>query len=108
MGRQRVEGSRRAQGALTDGFPQRERLDDRLDAHREYFGQCALEHVAGTVMHELRHGRRADWADVARLIADRVEDRLVLVEDLAIAADPDCELAGRGSTRTAPYRRVQP
>src|SRR5713101_4693499 len=107
MGRQPVEGSRTSQGALTDGFPKRERLDARLDAHREYFGQRALEHVAGTVMHELRDGRRADWADVARLIADRVEHGLVLVEDLAIAADPDCELAGRGSTRTATDRRVE-
>src|SRR5260370_35196443 len=99
MGRQRVEGSRTSQGALTDGFPQRERLDARLDAHREYFGERALGHVAGTVMHEVRHGGRAAWADVARLIAGRVEDRLVLVDDLGLAADPSGGRACRGPTR---------
>jgi hypothetical protein len=42
---------------------------------------------------ELGDGCHADRADVAGLVADRVQHLLVLVEDALIAPDPDGELA---------------
>jgi len=49
----------------------------------------------------------ADRPDVHRLIADGVEQRLLLVEDGAIAADPEGELARARALRAAAHRRVQ-
>ena len=58
-------------------------------------------------MHELGDGGRTDRADVARLIADRVEHRLVRVERRLVATDPDRKLAARRALRTAGHRRVE-
>jgi len=47
-------------------------------------GEHALDRIAGAIVHELGDGTGADRADIAGLVADRVEHRLVPVEDLLI------------------------
>jgi len=84
---------------LPHRLPQRERIDARLDAHREDLGQRGLDDVARAVVDELRDRSGADRPDVVGLIADRVEHRPVLVEDLLVAADPQRQLPALGAAR---------
>ncbi len=58
-------------------------------------------------MHELGHRARPDRTDVARLVAHRVEHRLMFVEHCLVATDPDRELAAIGSARSAADRRIE-
>ena len=92
-----IERALAADRALAHRLEQRQRVDTRLDAHGERFGQRALDHVARAVVHQLGDRPRADRADVHDLVADRVEHRLVLGEDVRVAADPDRELARAGA-----------
>src|SRR3989442_1731049 len=96
-----------AVGALAHGFPERERLESRLHAHREDLGERGLHGIARAVVHELGDGAGADRPDVGRLVAHRVEHGLVALEDLLVAADPDGELARLRAARPAAHRRVQ-
>ena len=90
---QPVEAAPPAAGALPHRLPQRQRLDPGLDAHREDLGEAALHRIAGAIVHQLRDRAGADRADIAGLVADRVEHLLVPVEDLLVAADPQRQLA---------------
>jgi hypothetical protein len=58
-------------------------------------------------VHELGHRAGADRADIAGLVADRVEHLFVPVEDLLVAADPQRQPAGGGAARPAADRRVE-
>ena len=69
----RVERALAPERALADRRPQRQRLDAGLHAHGEHLGQRALNRVARSVVHQLRDRAGADRADVAHLVADRVE-----------------------------------
>src|SRR5262249_60323443 len=82
-----------AERALPPGLPERERLDAALHAEREDLGQRGLDRVARTVVHELGHQARPDGTDVHRLVAERVEHGLVLVEHGAIPAPPTRQLS---------------
>src|SRR5205085_7656490 len=96
-----VEGAPAAAGALAYRFPQRQRLDSSLDPDREHLGKRGLDAVAGAVVDELGDRAGADRADIARLVAHRVEDGFVAVEDLLVAADPQRELPGPSAARPA-------
>ena len=56
-----------------------------------------LDRVAGAVVHQLGDRAGADRADIAGLVADRVEHLLVPVEDLLVAADPQRQPARGGA-----------
>ena len=74
-----------------------EGLDACLDAHGEDLGEGCLDDVAGAVVDELGNGAAADGANEEGLVAEDPEQRKAAVEDLAVAADPDSELAGPGT-----------
>src|SRR5439155_16019950 len=61
----------------------------------------------GAIVHELGDRAGADRADVARLVADRVEHLFVAVEDLLVAADPEGETPGGGAPRPTANRRIE-
>ena len=65
--------------ALTDGFPQRQRLKTGLDAHGEGFAQRLGDDSAGQVVHQLGNRAGTDIANVAGLITHCLYDRLILV-----------------------------
>ena len=58
-------------------------------------------------MHQLGYRAAADRADVVSLVADGIQHRLVAVEQLLVAADPDCQVAGARPARPAADRSVQ-
>jgi hypothetical protein len=84
-----------------------ERLDPGLDPHRHDLGQRHANHRAGAVVHQLGDRAGADRADIARLVAHRVEHAFVAVELLLVAADPDRHLAAGGAARPAAHRRIE-
>ena len=62
---------------------------------------------AGAVVHQLGDRAGADRADIAGLVAHRVEHALVAVELLLVAADPDRHLAAGSAAGAAADRRIQ-
>jgi hypothetical protein len=102
-----VEGAHPAGGTLAHRLPQIDRIDPGLDAHREDFGQRHPENGTCAVVHELGNRAGADRPDIGRLVTHRVEHRLVTVEDLLIAADPDRHFAAGRTARAAADRRIE-
>ena len=93
--------------ALADRLPQRQRLDARLHAEGEGFGERTDDRIARHIVDELGHGGAADRPDIGGFVADRVEHGHVSVENVFVPADPDRELAGCRTSRTAAHGRVQ-
>ena len=102
-----VEGTGAAGRALAHRLPQFERIDAGLDAHREDFGERDIHDRARAIVHELGDRAGADRADIFRLVAHRIENALVAVELLLVAADPDRHLARGSATGAAADRRVK-
>src|SRR5207245_1879841 len=82
---QAVEGAAPPPRSLADGLPQPERIDPRLDAHREHLGERRLDDIARAIVDELGDRARADGSHVVGLIADGIEHRLVALEDRLLA-----------------------
>src|SRR5208283_4541401 len=102
-----VEGAHPAGRTLPHRLPQLKRLDPGLDPHRKDLGERHAHHCTGAIVHELGDGAGADRADIGRLVAHRVEHRLVAVEDLLVAAGPDRHLAAGSTPGAAADRRVE-
>ncbi len=58
-------------------------------------------------MHQLGHRTGADGADIADLVAERVEHAAIGIEDLLVAADPDRQFAALRALGPAADRRVE-
>src|SRR5215813_2042526 len=97
--RRPVEGPLAAGRTHAHGLPERQRLDARLHAERENLRQRGLDGVAGAIVDELGDRARANWSDVHRLVADRVQHGLVPFEHGLVTADPEGELARAGPAR---------
>src|SRR5207248_6424099 len=93
-----------AQGAMTHGLPEHERIHTGLDPHRKGLGQGGLENIARTVMHQLGNGASANRPDIVRLVSDRIEHVFILLVDRFIAPNPDRQPPRTGSLRPATDR----
>src|SRR5262249_61787209 len=79
----------------------------RLHPSGEVFGGRTAVSIAGHFGAEFGPGGAADRADTSGLVADRVEPRLVLLEDVLVPANPDRKLAGCCARRAAAHGRIQ-
>jgi hypothetical protein len=73
----------------------------------ETLGARHAHHRTGAIVHELGDRAGADRADIGGLVAHRVEHPLVAVEDLLVAAAPDCHLAAGRPRGAAVDRRIE-
>ena len=98
-----VEGARTSAGALADRLPQRQRIDAGLHAHGEHLGERDVDRCSpARLCTSLATEPAPIGADVARLVAHRVEHRFVLVEHRLVAAHPDRQLARCSRPRGPP------
>ena len=107
MIRKTIERSLTTARTLAYRFPQSQRLHARLHPHRKNLGQGRLNGITGGIVYQLSYRTRADWSDIANLIAQSIQGCAIGIENCLVTADPDCQLAGNRALRPTTNRCIE-
>ena len=96
-----------AERGLVEDVDDRRGIDAGLDADRPALRHHEVEREARAVVHDFRDRPGADAARVEHAFRDRVEHGARAIEDGAVTARHDQEVARLGALHAAAHRRIQ-
>src|ERR1700751_1781760 len=107
MIKQAIIGATSSSSTLAAGFEKDERIDPSLHANGENLRQHHIERIGRTIVHQFRHSTLTDSTDIAYLVTDRIQQRLVPLEYFSLTTHPQREPSSLCSPRSAADRRIQ-